>query len=89
VREPFIARWIGHIPKGRVCDGLASMMDVFPTVAHLCNAPLPAKPLDGIDIWSMIHGDRQSIERPPLLYFDRWDLQVRPLDELEAAHRAP
>jgi arylsulfatase len=75
VREPFIARWTGHIPPGRVCDGLASMMDVFPTVAKLCNAALPAKPLDGIDIWPMIHGDVASIDRPPLLYFDNWDLQ--------------
>jgi arylsulfatase len=75
VREPFIARWSGRIPKGRVCDGLASMMDIFPTVSRLCGAALPAKPLDGIDIWPMIHGDRQSIERPPLLYFDSWDLQ--------------
>jgi arylsulfatase len=75
VREPFIARWSGRIPEGRVCDGLASMMDVFPTVARLCGAALPSKPLDGIDIWPMIHGDRQSTERAPLLYFDNWDLQ--------------
>jgi arylsulfatase len=75
VREPFIACWNGRIPKGRVCDGLASMMDVFPTVARLCGAALPSKPLDGIDIWPMIHGDRQSTERAPLLYFDNWDLQ--------------
>ena len=75
VREPFIARWSGRIPGGRVCDGLASMMDIFPTVARLCGAALPAKALDGIDIWPMIHGDRQSMERAPLLYFDNWDLQ--------------
>lgn len=75
VREPFITRWSGQIPPGRVCDGLASMMDVFPTVARLCRAALPSKPLDGIDIWPLIHGDLQSIERAPLLYFDKWDLQ--------------
>lgn len=75
VREPFIARWSGHIPSGRVCDGLASMMDIFPTVARLCGAALPSKPLDGIDIWPLLHGDRESIERAPLLYFDMWDLQ--------------
>lgn len=75
VREPFIARWTGRIPAGRVSDALASMMDVFPTVTKLCGGAMPAKPLDGIDIWPLLHGDRQRIERPPLLYFDNWDLQ--------------
>jgi arylsulfatase len=75
IREPFITRWAGEIPPGRVCDGLASMMDVFPTVARLCGAALPAKPPDGIDIWPLLKGERRSIERAPLLYFDNWDLQ--------------
>jgi arylsulfatase len=75
VREPAIARWPGHIPAGRTCHGLASMMDVFPTVARLCGASLPSKPLDGIDMWPLLHGDKASIERAPLLYFDNWDLQ--------------
>ncbi|HEV2447504.1 MAG TPA: sulfatase [Candidatus Sulfopaludibacter sp.] len=75
VREPFIARWTGSIPTGRTCNGLASMMDVLPTVAARCGARLPAKPLDGIDIWPLLHGDKDSIERAPLLYFDNWDLQ--------------
>ncbi len=75
VREPFIARWPGRIPKGRVSDALASMMDVFPTVARLCGGSPAAKPLDGIDIWPLLTGEKQSIERAPLLYFDNWDLQ--------------
>lgn len=75
IREPFLARWTGAIPAGRVSGALASMMDVFPTVAKLCGAALPAKPLDGIDIWPLLHGDKDSIERPPLLYFDNWDPQ--------------
>lgn len=75
VREPFIARWPGRIPKGKIADGLASMMDIFPTVARLCGAPLPHKPLDGIDIWPLLTAEKTSIERPPLLYFNNWDLQ--------------
>jgi arylsulfatase len=75
VREPFIARWTGRIPAGRVSDALASMMDIFPTVTKLCGGTMPAKPLDGIDIWPLLHGDQKQIERPPLLYFDNWDLQ--------------
>jgi arylsulfatase len=75
IREPFIARWPGHIPRGRVVNALASMMDVFPTVARLTGGALPAKPLDGIDIWPLLSGQKSSIEREALLYFDHWDLQ--------------
>ena len=75
VREPFLAVWPGQIPRGRVCHGLASMMDVLPTVAKLCGAPLPPKPLDGIDIWPLLSGRTESIDREVLLYFDNWDLQ--------------
>jgi arylsulfatase len=75
VREPFIAAWPGKIPKGRVCNGLTSMLDVFPTVAKLCGASLPQKALDGLDIWPLLSGQRDSIEREVLLYFDAWDLQ--------------
>src|SRR5260370_345332 len=79
VREPFIARWSGRIPPRRVSDALASMMDIFPTVARLCGGALHskplAKPLDGIDIWPLLSGEKKSIEREPLLYFDNWDLQ--------------
>jgi arylsulfatase A len=75
VREPFIARWPGKIRPGRVSNALASMLDIFPTVAKLCGGKLPEKPLDGIDVWPLLTGQQQSIERPPLLYFDNWDLQ--------------
>jgi arylsulfatase A len=75
VREPFIARWPGQIRPGRVSNALASMLDIFPTVAKLCGGKLPEKLLDGIDIWPLLTGQQQSIERPPLLYFDNWDLQ--------------
>jgi arylsulfatase len=51
------------------------MMDIFPTVAKLCGGTLPPKPLDGIDIFPMLSGAKESIEREPLLYFNLWDLQ--------------
>jgi arylsulfatase len=75
VREPFIACWTGRIPKGKVCGGMASLMDVFPTVTKLCGGAMPAKPLDGIDIWPLLSGAKQSLDRDPLLYFDDWELQ--------------
>lgn len=75
MREPFIARWPGHIPGGRVVDGVASTIDILPTVAKLTGAALPSKPLDGIDIWPMIAGGRNEIDREAFLYFDNVNLQ--------------
>lgn len=75
VREPFLAKWPGHIPKGRVSDAVCSLMDIFPTVAKLCGATLPEKPLDGLDILPILTGHAQRLERDPLLYFNLWELQ--------------
>jgi arylsulfatase len=75
VRVPFLARLPGRIPAGRVIDGIASTMDILPTVARLAGAALPAKPLDGIDIWPMLSGSVPGIDREALLYFDNVHLQ--------------
>ncbi len=75
VREPFIARFPGRIPAGRVASGVASMMDVLPTLSELCRAPLPENPVDGVNIWPLLTGDQESVERDVLLYFDDWNIQ--------------
>ncbi len=75
VREPFIARFPGWIPAGSVCEGVAGTIDILPTIARLCGAALPAKPLDGIDIGPLLTGRRPSLEREALLYFDGWNVQ--------------
>ena len=74
VREPFIARWPGKIPAGKVCSGLTSMMDVFPTVANLVGVQ-PKNALDGVNIWPLLSGQKPELEREALLYFDNWNLQ--------------
>jgi arylsulfatase len=75
VRVPLLARMPGRIPAGRVSNGVASTMDVLPTVAQLAGARLPEKPLDGINIWGLLEGRQAAIEREALLYFDDWNLQ--------------
>lgn len=75
VREPFLARWPGRIPKGIICQGVAGTVDILPTVAKLTGAPLPKVPLDGIDIWPLLSGQKKTLEREALLYFDGWNLQ--------------
>jgi arylsulfatase A len=75
VREPFLARFPGRIPKGLVSRGVCGTVDILPTLAKLCDVPLPSRPLDGIDIWPLLSGKRPKMEREALLYFDDWNLQ--------------
>jgi arylsulfatase len=75
VREPFLARFPGRIPKSTISRAVAGTVDILPTVARLCDAPLPANPLDGIDIWPLLTGEKQQMEREALLYFDNVYLQ--------------
>jgi arylsulfatase A len=76
VREPFLARLPGKIPAASVCTGLASLMDVTPTVAKLTGAHPGEKPFDGIDIWPLLSGEKKSIDRDVLLFFDNVNLQA-------------
>ncbi len=76
VREPFIARFPGRIPQGRVVNAVCGTIDILPTVAHLTGATPPKAFLDGIDIWSHVTGGKVVSQRlEPLLYFDDWNLQ--------------
>jgi len=71
VRVPFIARWPGRIPRGRVCHEPAMTIDILPTVARLAGAPLPSHPIDGRDIWPLLAGERGA--RGQDAYFIYWE----------------
>lgn len=75
VREPFLARWTGKIPAGKISNGLAGTIDLLPTIARLAGASLPEKPVDGVDIWPLLTGKQASLEREVMLYFDNWNVQ--------------
>lgn len=74
VREPFLARMPGSIPAGSESGGIASMMDLLPTMAKLAGAKLSTA-VDGVDIWPMLTGERAYVERDVLLYFDDLNIQ--------------
>lgn len=75
VREPFIARFPGRIPRGITQAGVSGTIDILPTIAQMCGASKPAQPLDGIDIWPLLSGRTQTLDREMLLYFDDWNIQ--------------
>jgi len=77
-RVPFIARFPGRIAPGQASTSPANSMDILPTVARLCGAPLPNVPLDGVDIWPLMAGrgaEWAKTSQNVFLYFDSWNLQ--------------
>ncbi len=76
VRVPFVARFPGFIPQNQVCSAFATSLDAMPTVSALAGAALPANPMDGIDIRSLLTGDASSLPREAFLYFNDVYLQA-------------
>ena len=59
IREPFIARWPGKIPAGRVTDHISVQFDMMATLAELIGAKAP--PNDGISFLPTLLGnDKQQ-----------------------------
>ncbi len=75
LRIPMIASMPGTLPLGRVTDALASHVDILPTAAGLCRGELPAYPLDGCDIWTLLTCQQDAVERQALLSFEGWNIQ--------------
>lgn len=69
MRVPAIARWPGRIPGGTICSEIASTLDLFPTLAKLAGAPLPAdRILDGLDILPLLTS-RGTVARDAFFYY--------------------
>ena len=69
MRVPFIARWPGKIPTGKVCNELTTIMDIFPTVAYLTGSKLPEKKIDGKNIWPLLAGDKNAKSPHEAFYY--------------------
>jgi len=65
-RVPFIARFPGRIPRGKVSHGVAGVMDLHPTIAKLCGAEA-RNPFDGVDIWPLLTAKQPALEREAFL----------------------
>jgi arylsulfatase A-like enzyme len=66
IRLPFIARWPGRIPAGRVDDQtILGALDLLPTLAALARAKLPAEtPFDGENLSAALEGKPVQRTRP-------------------------
>src|SRR6476620_6263448 len=68
IRVPFIIRWPGHVPAGRVSDEIVHCVDLFPTIASMAGASVPSdRPIDGVDQSSFFTGKTEASGRDGIL----------------------
>ena len=75
MRVPFIVRWPGKIPAGKISYELVTIMDVFPTVAYLTGSTLPEKKIDGKNIWSLLAAEKGA-KSPHEAFYYYYTLQL-------------
>lgn len=77
-REPCIMRWPGHLPANSVCEETLMTIDLYPTLARLIGAELPAHKIDGLDVWPILAGlpGAKNPHEAYYFYYNQNDLQA-------------
>jgi arylsulfatase A-like enzyme len=64
LRVPFIVRWPGKIPPGRVSNEIVHEMDIFPTIARVVGSKVPTdRAIDGVDQLAFLRGEQEKSNR--------------------------
>jgi arylsulfatase A-like enzyme len=64
LRAPFIIRWPGKVPAGRVSDEIVHIVDMYPTLARVGGAEVPKdRPIDGVDQLDFLLGKQENSNR--------------------------
>lgn len=69
IREPFIARWPGTIPAGKISDHVSAQFDLMATLAELTKQAIPGK-TDGISFLQELKGNVAAQKKHPYIYFE-------------------
>lgn len=75
IRVPFIARWPGTVPAGRVSDEIIAFQDMLPTFAQFAGVEPPAQ-IDGISVAQALRGEPLSTPHD-MLYWDYGHCRAR------------
>ena len=76
-RVPCVMYWKGHIEPGTTCNKLTSNIDLFPTLADISGAPLPARKIDGVSLLPLIQMKKGANPRTSFVYyFNQNDLEA-------------
>ena len=71
-------RWPGKIPTHSTNDKMLMTIDLLPTIARLSGAELPKRPMDGLDVWPLISGQKgaQNPHAGYAFYYEQNQLQA-------------
>jgi arylsulfatase A-like enzyme len=64
LRAPFIVRWPGKVPAGRVNNEIVHIVDMYTTLAHIGGAEIPNdRAIDGVDQLDFFLGKKETSNR--------------------------
>ena len=70
IRVPFLFQWRGTFQEGVTRNGMASALDIFPTLLAAAKVPVPAgKDFDGSDLVPFLEGHAESISAERTLFW--------------------
>lgn len=69
---PLLVRYPGQIAAGSVENGLASNIDIMPTLLSLVGGEIPTdRSIDGVNLWPLMHGETTVSPRTKFFYYEQ------------------
>jgi arylsulfatase len=77
LRAPFMIRWPGRIPPGRLSNEIVHVTDLYATLARVAGARVPRdRPVDGVDQLDFFLGKQRKSGREGFVYFIKGELRA-------------
>jgi arylsulfatase A-like enzyme len=77
LRVPFMVRWPGRVPAGRVSNEVVHVVDLYATLARIAGAKVPDdRPLDSIDQLDFFTGKRDTSAREGFVFFIKQEMRA-------------
>jgi len=77
LRAPFMIRWPGEVPAGRVSNEIVQVTDLYATLARIAGASVPTdRPIDGVDQLDFFRGRQAKSNREGFVYYIKQELRA-------------
>lgn len=68
-RVPFIVKWPGKVPAGKICNKLGCAIDILPSFAEIAGTQLPELEIDGTSLVDLWKGNLEATPRNEIWYY--------------------